>query len=507
MQATWLILSYLSLNQGATDLDLNQILGKVRQATHFQAFNDHYQMRISGEAHETGLVAKLTFQFDGKGRWFTKTESELGAAQGFDGKNYWVTTRCGYSQSLCFDSKDKNRILQMLLTNQWLKPKSEAAVSLAQDQNQPDGYLLSLKLKDTGKEVKLVVSKTTYLPVRSIRQESTGESITTFDQWTDFGGYLLPTNIRAEQAGVSSSYRFIGKSAQPFNADDFKKPTVVPADTTFDLSKPSKVEAKRILSGHMMVHPLINGKDVGWFFLDSGAEVMVIDKEVADELKLEAVGKTVVGGIGGVGTSQFRRVDEFELGPMKIKGQRFLEIDLKAIANALNMKIAGIVGHDAFYRSIIESDNPKNEVYVYEPSQYKLKEGKWIKMLIDSGLPSIETSFEGGKGWFGMDTGSEAYVLFNSPAVKRLNLLEGRKTTPTKFGGYGGYSDGKAGTLGWFELSGQRITNLRAGFSLAEKGALANDYLVGSIGQQMIKSFRVVFDFANERVAFIKATP
>ncbi len=503
MQAIGIVLPFICLLQGPKDPELNLILANVKKAVNIQAETSRYQVRLIGQSKESGLPGKAVFQFDGTGKWMLRTESSLGRSSGFDGKDYWGTARCGFCRTLCFDSRDDGRLFYLVLSHQWLKPNSGVEVALAPEQTEPDGYLMKVRLKDTGKEVRLVINKSSYLPVKVLSKSPAGQTVTTFSGWKDFKGLKLASSVQTEEGGVKGSLDFAGQDASGYSAMDYSRPANPSGDSQFDKSKPTKVEVKRLSSGHILVHPLVNGKDVGWFFLDSGAEVMVIDKAAADSLKLEAIGETVVGGIGGVGKSQFRNVEKFELGPVTMGGRTFLELDLSAIGKALNTSIAGIVGHDFFYRSVVDINSTVDEVNIYDPGTFKLGSGKWTKMLIDGGLPSVESKFEGGQGWFGIDTGSNAGATFNAPAVEKMKLLEGRETTPTKFGGYGGYSDGRMGSLAWFELGGQRVEKVRAGFSLAKNGALMNEYLVGSIGQQIIRQMRMTFDFSHERVSFV----
>jgi hypothetical protein len=56
-------------------------------------------------------------------------------------------------------------------------------------------------------------------------------------------------------------------AAQPTSRTRFESVTARPADTKWDASAPSRVEARRAASGHLLVHPLVNGQDVGWFLL------------------------------------------------------------------------------------------------------------------------------------------------------------------------------------------------------------------------------------------------
>ena len=67
-----------------------------------------------------------------------------------------------------------------------------------------------------------------------------------------------------------------------------------------------------------MVRALVNGPDVGWVLLDSGAGAMVIDKALADSLHLERLNRGSAVGVGGTFESSARAVDKFEIGPIPL---------------------------------------------------------------------------------------------------------------------------------------------------------------------------------------------
>ena len=71
-------------------------------------------------------------------------------------------------------------------------------------------------------------------------------------------------------------------------------------------------------------------------------------------------------------------------------------------------------------------------------------------------------------------------------------------------GGVGGMATAKTGTIEWFELGGHKFENLSVAFSQAAKGEFANEYADGNLGQAVFMPFRLIFDFGNERLAFLK---
>lgn len=69
-------------------------------------------------------------------------------------------------------------------------------------------------------------------------------------------------------------------------------------------------------SGHVLVRPDINGEDVGWMVLDSGASGMVIEPDVANTLNLPTFARFQVRTLGGRVASHYRVAHFFQLGPL-----------------------------------------------------------------------------------------------------------------------------------------------------------------------------------------------
>jgi hypothetical protein len=285
----------------------------------------------------------------------------------------------------------------------------------------------------------------------------------------------------------------------------YKMPTWVANDVSFEASAAPALETRQLRSGHMIVHPTVNGKDIGWFILDSGAEAMCIDKGGADELGLMSVGKVPAVGVGGVVQVPFRLAREMKLGPGTYRNLAMLELDLAQISKLLGLKLGGIVGYDVFRRSVVEMDVQKPEVRLHNPASYKLPSGRWQAIRFDGGNIGVEAKFEGSRsGWFRLDTGAGGTITFHTPFVDRYKMLEGREVSKTMQGGVGGMIEAREGSIDYFELGGFRFDKPAATFSLTKHGAMANKWLVGNIGQDFMKPFVMVFDYQRSRLAFVK---
>ena len=227
--------------------------------------------------------------------------------------------------------------------------------------------------------------------VGGIRDCSSKTSIVLSD-WRQAGQVKVPFLARVTEEGLTDTYRVEDARPRPEqNPSPYTMPDVTPADISYNAATSAQVETKRAQSGHMLVHPRINGKDVGWFILDSGADSMVIDQGTADTLGLPKIGQESVVGVGGVVLEPFRTAHAFTLGPATIQNVNFLEVDLHQLSDIFKVKLAGIVGFDFFRRFIIQIDFKKPSVEVDNVSDFHLQRGDWSKMgvqLRKSGRPS-----------------------------------------------------------------------------------------------------------------------
>jgi hypothetical protein len=253
----------------------------------------------------------------------------------------------------------------------------------------------------------------------------------------------------------------------------------------------------------MLVRPLVNGKDVGWFVLDSGAGGMVIDPRAADGLGLRALGEVIAVGAFGPTKARFRVGDTFELGPLTIKGTRFMELDLAFLSRSFGVNIGGICGRDLFDRAAVEVVIASESVALHDPARYRLEGAAWQELFFSGRNPAVRARFEGDReALFKIDTGSDRTVSFHAPAVERHGLLAGRETRASHSTGVGGSQASREGRLAWFELAGTRFESPEVEFAAARQGAFSDAYTAGNIGAGFLREFRIVFDYANRRIAF-----
>ena len=482
------------------------VIANVRKAVGVTSEQKGWQETVlTGSSEFHGVTNRYKLQFREGGKFTQSIEGRLGQTLGSDGMNFWQIDSSGATRHLAFEDVDRVQTVLFLLTDYWLDPKAPVDITTDGLDPKTGTYAAHVNLHISGLDETVRIDPKTWLPTSAEFEIASSKTTIVLSDWHRAGAVSVPYLARVTDEGMTDTFRVEEARAVPTaNAISYSMPSLVPKDTSYDSSIPSRIETRRAVSGHILVHPKVNGQDIGWFILDSGADSMVIDKVVADKLKLPKMGKEPVVGVGGVVQAPFRTANEFSLGPGAIRNINFIEVELGDLSSVFKVPLAGIVGFDFFRRFIVQVDLKNPSVEVNNVLDYHLPRGDWTKMEFSTGNPAVQATFEGDhKAWFRLDTGANGTLTFHAPAVQKMHMLEGRETTPAEMAGVGGSTEARAGNLAWFELGGHRFKNISVVFSLAKTGAFADHYFTGNIGQDLMEPFTVVFDFGGSRVAFL----
>jgi len=323
------------------------VLENVRKAVQAPATTKAWEETVlTGSAYFNGVDSKYKLQFSPDGPFRQSISGLLGQTFGFDGKIYWQIDRTGASRVLSFDDIDRVQALLFLLTDRWLDGNNHVNATVESRRSGEKDFRIHFKPRETGIMEVVTIDSETWLPKRAEFEIAGSKTVVDMADWKSAGPLKLPFSAKITNEGVTDRLSVESADATPKGESAvYASPTSNLTDFKFDSSIPSAVETKRAASGHVLVHPLVNGKDVGWFILDSGADTMIIDSSVADSLGLPKVGKEAVMGVGGSVQEPFRVSKEFSLGPAKISGVTFIQIDLKDLSSAFGVKLCGIVGY------------------------------------------------------------------------------------------------------------------------------------------------------------------
>lgn len=283
---------------------------------------------------------------------------------------------------------------------------------------------------------------------------------------------------------------------------------IEPKRSSFNVQAPAELEVRKTLTGHLLVKSKVNGKDAGWFILDTGAGMSCIDKAVADEMKLPEGGGITARGIGGDKETKLRTFDSLSLGGITLEEGKLLELNLKpyGLLMGAGVPIAGIIGHDCFMAGVFDIDLANATVAVHDPKTFKLadSQGVWTAVKLVGRRPAVEGRIEGSEpGMLLLDTGSNDGLLVHSPTVKKLNLLDGRQTRQGKVGGEGGgMKSVRTGKLKSVTVGGCEIADVPASFAETTDGLTASDEVLATTGLKFLRNFRMIVNQSMNSIAF-----
>lgn len=462
-----------------------------------------------GQATYLGLSGPFYFSFDGNGRQRFEVDTDLPLAFAHDGEQVWKRDLRGMAHVVELEERDRWRLLPWILTGYWLDPRAPVEVRLAKTPAGAGSIALEVWLQGTPLTMRVEIDERTWTPSSAALEQESGASTWELSAWNrveEGQAWKVPFSIVEKEADLLQNTFRVERSTRQEVPEAYALKVEAPADCTYDKEADPALTVERVFSGHLLVHPQVEGQDVGWFILDTGAGAMCIDEKVAERLGLEPIGEVLAVGAGGRRRSSFRRGTSFELGPWTLSRPLYVDLDLSFLGPIFGRDVAGIVGFDLFARAVVEIEPARPFVAIHDPARYGLAEEHWQRLVLDDNLPCVEARFEGDRrGLFKLDTGANGTVSFHRPAVERYELLEGRAVTPALSGGVGGAVVTKVGTLEWFELAGHRFERPQASFSEAEVGAFTDRYTLGNIGQEFLQPFRLVLDYARRRIAFLPA--
>lgn len=485
--------------------DLDEILSKARHAVGGSVLASFPGiLEAKGSARALGVDGDYQILFTSAGEYLENFSSKLPSISGFDGKTGWQTDWSGATRMLELEDLEASRTIVALITGIWTTKHSPVEFSLIEVMD--DEITLRLQYKGGELSGTLTLDKATHLPSQFVRKSAAGEDVWKFSQFIKNLQITIPGVIENIHGGQTNVFRLDKLERGPvFIRSPFEMPSGPIPQTSYDTGANPVLESRRAISGHMLVKPKVNGKDIGWFILDSGAGALCIDPKIADREGMEKVGEIPAVGIGGVVLSPMRVGDSITVGQVTWKNPIFVQLDLEQIGRLFGVELAGILGYDLMARAVVELDTAQNHVAVYAPSTYTLASSTWTTLHLDGKHPVVEAKFEGDrKGLFRLDTGANNTLTFHTSWVERYDLLKDRQTMPTMLGGVGGMFEARQGRIEWFELAGHRFENPSVTFATAKSGPLAEAYTIGNIGQGFLRPFKLVFDYQNRRMAFVK---
>ncbi|MDQ1592161.1 MAG: hypothetical protein QOG71_2788 [Pyrinomonadaceae bacterium] len=254
----------------------------------------------------------------------------------------------------------------------------------------------------------------------------------------------------------------------------------------------------------------VNNTAPQWFILDSGAAFNVVDEDQVKTLGLSLSDVSAVRGAGeqsvNIATGSAIKID---LPGVEINEPSVTVLPVSAsIASFEGRRVDGLLGYDFFKRFVVEIDYAAQRLNLYDPQQYNYAgAGEAIPLDIKKGhvFISATLSLPDGKSVVVdllVDTGFRTGLTLNTPFVNEHRLLASvpKKLDPVKAVGVGGEYKIAVARIKSLKLGRHTINSPVVGLSRAESGVLSGGNYAGIIGAEILRRFKVIFDYSRRRM-------
>lgn len=244
-------------------------------------------------------------------------------------------------------------------------------------------------------------------------------------------------------------------------------------------------------NNQIFVKAQVNGHAPVWLIVDSGASGCVVDPAFARRWGLKVEGQTQGTGAGkGTVTIRFAPDVTYGLaGGLKLTPPRSYVIDLSGQTTLQGREVAGILGRDLFARYVVDIDFETRVMTLRDPQAYAYEgPGAVLPITLSHGTPHVRMSVKVA----GRDP-VEQEVLVDSGSGDATDLDE-LANSPARLEVVGGVGLGQEfrTTLGRGEWARIGPYELKA-----PQGVTGG---VPLIGNEVLRRFRVIFDYPHARM-------
>jgi hypothetical protein len=279
------------------------------------------------------------------------------------------------------------------------------------------------------------------------------------------------------------------------------------SSTPVRVPQPTATLPAKILSDRVILRTEINGRAVN-LQLDSGADGIVIDKDVLVALKIPLKGSTT-GVMAGNYTLSHAVVPHIGIGPVSLENVAVDAIPFLQFADE-KTPVAGLIGFDFIDGVVLHIDYNAGTVEAIDPAKFTPPANATaIPIALDDNVPMVGATIgHAQSNHFIMDTGADRSTLASGFATAHPNdaadqglgdQLRDAFPFETVFYGVGGKVSYRSIQVGPLAFGGQTFAKWLFDATYGAASFETEDY-DGLIGQDVLRYFDVYLDYAHQRV-------
>jgi len=269
------------------------------------------------------------------------------------------------------------------------------------------------------------------------------------------------------------------------------------------------------IGGVIVIPVRVNGSRPLHMILDtrmSAGVVFLFHSELGQEIGLKYARQVALAGAGGEKSRQTAQLAvgaEVMIGDLVQSNQTIIVADEKRPDSRWSFD--GVIGKSIFDAYVVEIDYHQSLLVIHDPSQYTPEDPETaIHLALKNGMPVIEAMIDTEEEKdipvkLIIDLGNRNTMVFNIQPAKKIHFPS--RTLSTVIGrGVLGELTGKIGRLPKLRVGPFVLQEVIASFAPEEgnTGARpAGSVFDGNLGYGLLKEFKVVFDYPQQRLFFI----
>ena len=255
--------------------------------------------------------------------------------------------------------------------------------------------------------------------------------------------------------------------------------------------------------GRIMLPVRVGNSPPMSFMLDTGYTMAMISPERAEALQLKRVGEVTIAGVAGNEKAAVFSGVSFDLAGATYSPRRVAV--LPSESQSPSRRRDGILGHGLFKQFVVEIDHKAKQLRLHEPEHYEYSgPGEVIPLTFHTTTPVVEatiTAPDGStvKGRFEIDTGCSGALCLGHDFVEENKLIGAEDATRNGVRrGVGGDVKTRMGHVPRLQVGTFQIDKPSANFFL--EGSPVDAGFAGHIGMQVLREFKVIFDYSRRRM-------
>lgn len=247
-----------------------------------------------------------------------------------------------------------------------------------------------------------------------------------------------------------------------------------------------------------MIQARVNESEPLTFLLDTGYSMTMLKRDLAESLQLRRVGEIIVEGIAGE-----ERAPTYSGAVLDVGGARYSAYRVGAMP-ATRRRRDGIIGSGLFRQYVVLVDAPEKRLTLFSPTNFIYTgTGTVVSLRFRRSTPIVDAAILGTngtvvRGAFEIDTGCDSGLCLGHDFTAANHLLDYGPTSAGGKYGVGGGAQTRSGHVPQLQLGSVKIEKPQTDFFV--EGSPVDGGLAGHIGMEVLKHFRIYYDYAHHRM-------